>query len=297
VRFDIQNSNGKAGEYYFAYWICSYFGWPCRLLDIDIGIDAQLEIFDDKKHSTGEFICVQIKTSQEDKRKITTSIANLEYWKSITDPVIIVAVSNIRNTPKMHWRLMSDEFIDSLIEKVNKREAENFPLKDKHSLEISFTISKEEKLSTDDLDTFRNLPYREILQNCDDIFKKIEKIHSEIAMAFWCSHEKEYDIHHLTKNLPIEKAAAYLAKFEKYFIAEDEINNLLDSNPKAKVKFLKYPSKFRVFLLNKLEQLISYIHLIDSDYDNVFFNYWTKSERHKILSSHFEKEYKKGKQE
>ncbi|EOG4047563.1 hypothetical protein ACLBYQ_004938, partial [Salmonella enterica] len=53
------SAEGHAGEYLFAYWISRYFKWPCRLLDIDMGLDAQVEIYENEL-STGMFIGVQV---------------------------------------------------------------------------------------------------------------------------------------------------------------------------------------------------------------------------------------------
>lgn len=65
-----ENRNGDIGEYYFAYWITQTFGWPCRLLDIDIGLDAQIEICDESDKALGQFIAVQIKSTDTKKCRL-----------------------------------------------------------------------------------------------------------------------------------------------------------------------------------------------------------------------------------
>ncbi len=56
---------GHAGEYLFAYWISRYFGWPCRLLSVDMGIDAQVEMFADDTKSTGLLFLFRLKLLQD----------------------------------------------------------------------------------------------------------------------------------------------------------------------------------------------------------------------------------------
>ncbi|MEQ4313974.1 DUF4365 domain-containing protein [Pseudomonas syringae] len=88
------NVTGDAGEYYFAYFITYTLGWPCRLLDIDIGIDAQIEILDDELHSTGQFLAVQIKgTRNGDKRSLDVSKKHVLYWLSVDVPVLLALVN------------------------------------------------------------------------------------------------------------------------------------------------------------------------------------------------------------
>lgn len=102
-------ANGNAGEFYFAYWISSNFIWPCRILDIDMGLDAQVEVYDDKNHSTGMFIGVQVKTTSstlEENANVSVPIKNIVYWGSINDPVVIVRVclnDNLKE-PSLYWK-------------------------------------------------------------------------------------------------------------------------------------------------------------------------------------------------
>ncbi|MCI5162057.1 MAG: hypothetical protein D3917_08545 [Candidatus Electrothrix sp. AX5] len=53
LKYTKKKAIGDAGEYFFAYTVATILGWPCRLLDIDIGIDAQVEILDGDQNSTG----------------------------------------------------------------------------------------------------------------------------------------------------------------------------------------------------------------------------------------------------
>jgi len=86
-------ATGHAGEFFFAYQIARILGWPCRLFDIDIGIDAQVEILDAKRVSTGKFVAFQIKTTSlegVDGRYVGPD--QLAYWKELGHPVFLVLV-------------------------------------------------------------------------------------------------------------------------------------------------------------------------------------------------------------
>ncbi|EHC4278548.1 DUF4365 domain-containing protein, partial [Escherichia coli] len=108
MRYIERVANGNAGEFYFAYWISNKFVWPCRILDIDMGLDAQVEIYDDNCHSTGMFIGVQVKTTSkkiDDSLRVSVPIKNLIYWQSINDPIVIVRVFlNDNGLPVIFWK-------------------------------------------------------------------------------------------------------------------------------------------------------------------------------------------------
>ncbi|WP_409288340.1 DUF4365 domain-containing protein [Pseudomonas sp. KCJK8927] len=93
MKYAESNVTGDAGEYYFAYFITHALGWPCRLLDIDIGIDAQIEILDDDSCSTGQFLAVQIKgTRKDDKLSLDVAKKHVKYWLSMDVPVLLALV-------------------------------------------------------------------------------------------------------------------------------------------------------------------------------------------------------------
>ena len=60
MKYPEKAANGDAGEFFFAYKVASVLKWPCRLLDIDIGIDAQVEILNEDGTSTGRFVAFQV---------------------------------------------------------------------------------------------------------------------------------------------------------------------------------------------------------------------------------------------
>jgi len=121
LKSDLNNANGKAGEHYFAYWILRNLNWPCRLLDVDIGIDAQIEIMDEAMHSTGEFLAAQIKTSVTPELKTSIKVKHLKYWKSINDPVILILISFLDSEPKLYWKLINKQDAKSKLIEAKKK--------------------------------------------------------------------------------------------------------------------------------------------------------------------------------
>jgi hypothetical protein len=95
-------AQGDWGEYYFAYKVIKTFGWPCRILDIDIGIDAQIEILDKEFNTTGRFIGVQVKTT----KKLSIKDKHIAYWRSCEFPVIIVHVDP-KSKEMLYWTITS----------------------------------------------------------------------------------------------------------------------------------------------------------------------------------------------
>ena len=93
MKYPVNTANGDAGEFFFAYQIASVLKWPCRLFDIDIGIDAQVEVINDDRSSTGRFVAFQVKaTSKEEKDCRYVSERQLAYWRELDLPVFVVLV-------------------------------------------------------------------------------------------------------------------------------------------------------------------------------------------------------------
>ncbi|WP_075359759.1 DUF4365 domain-containing protein [Caballeronia sordidicola] len=93
MKYPLGTANGDAGEFFAAYKIAKELGWPCRLFDIDIGIDAQVEILTKSRESTGRFVALQVKASsakEVDCRYV--SARQMKYWRSLDIPVFVVLV-------------------------------------------------------------------------------------------------------------------------------------------------------------------------------------------------------------
>lgn len=167
-------ANGNAGEFYFAYWISSNFIWPCRILDIDMGVDAQIEIYDDLNHSTGMFIGAQVKTTAktlEESSSISIPLKNIIYWASINDPIVIVRVclNNNSREPSIYWKhLKKSELNDYLSSS-----------KDKGTETVSINFEKDKNLlrSTDKsawLRLFLSDADKKIIKNSTKIKEKLK---------------------------------------------------------------------------------------------------------------------------
>jgi Domain of unknown function (DUF4365) len=92
MQYEKRAANGHAGQYFFAYKISRILSWPCRLIDVDIGIDAQVEILNSRRSSVGRFVAVQIKARENAQTDIYVSQAHIEYWKELEMPVIAALV-------------------------------------------------------------------------------------------------------------------------------------------------------------------------------------------------------------
>jgi hypothetical protein len=93
MKYPLKAANGHAGEYFFAYQIAWTLKWPCRLIDVDIGIDAQVEVLNEDSTSTGRFVAFQIKASNDDEPDSRyVSHDQLSYWRELGLPVFVVLV-------------------------------------------------------------------------------------------------------------------------------------------------------------------------------------------------------------
>lgn len=113
MEYTEKNRIGDAGEYYFAYHVTQKLGWPCRLLDVDLGIDAQIEVLDEKQQVTGKFILAQVKTTSNGVCSVSIKKKHFEYWSSIKEPVILVFIDI--NSHNVFYKPMTKSYIDSAL--------------------------------------------------------------------------------------------------------------------------------------------------------------------------------------
>ena len=80
--------------------------WPCRLLAVDLGVDAEVEVLDDNGESTGDIIRLQIKSTEKhdggEKLSIPTDERHVTYWKKYCAPIVFIGVD--LNTETIYWR-------------------------------------------------------------------------------------------------------------------------------------------------------------------------------------------------
>jgi len=104
VHFPTHAALGKAAEYFFAYRVSHTLGWPCRLFDVDIGIDGQVEILDSLGMSTGRFIAFQVKTQTRGAAEgyCDVTARHITYWQSVDTPVFVALVDLKRKAIFLH---------------------------------------------------------------------------------------------------------------------------------------------------------------------------------------------------
>ncbi|EFI2389089.1 DUF4365 domain-containing protein [Escherichia coli] len=190
-------ANGNAGEFYFAYWISSNFIWPCRILDIDMGLDAQVEVYDDQNHSTGMFIGVQVKTTAttlEENPNVSVPMKNIAYWESINDPVVIIrtCLNNNSKEPSLYWKHLPKS---ELRKYLNRAEEKGY-----ETVTIMFEEDKNSLLKTDKsawLKIFLSDYDKEIIESVVGIKSKLDKLgkylkDNYIDEQFICGFPSDY---------------------------------------------------------------------------------------------------------
>ncbi|WP_235365978.1 DUF4365 domain-containing protein [Proteus terrae] len=188
-------AHGNAGEFYFAYWISNKFVWPCRILDIDMGLDAQVEIYDNKNNSTGMFIGIQVKTTAktlDESPSISVPLKNIVYWESISDPIILIRIclNNGGEIPSLYWQHLNKEKLKSYIQKGNES--------------ISFRFTKTDKLKIADNTKWKklflssnDLEFIERIEGINNTLINYGKLFKKNLPNGWNSNEPQDDINEL----------------------------------------------------------------------------------------------------
>jgi hypothetical protein len=129
VKYPVGTAHGDAGEFFFAFQIASVLKWPCRLFDIDIGIDAQVEIINEDRTSTGRFVAFQVKATSSDGEDCRyVSKRQLAYWRELELPVFVVLVDLSKPAMFLH-RVALDR---------------DYPVTKKGAIRIDFDLKSEE---------------------------------------------------------------------------------------------------------------------------------------------------------
>ena len=106
MQYSKKDINGDAGEHLVASRIIYYYGFPCRLQNIDIGIDAEIEITDNNLRSTGNILKAQIKSTESDKMAVYIKGKHIKYWNDLNIPVIVLLVH--LKTDKIFWHCVDN---------------------------------------------------------------------------------------------------------------------------------------------------------------------------------------------
>lgn len=278
MKFDTKASHGKAGEFYFSYWICNFFGWPCRLLDIDVGIDAQIEIFDDNNHSQGMFIGAQVKTNQSNDPNVQVKLNNLEYWASIEDPVILVSIT-LDGGPKIYWKLINDGCISEHISRANSN--------DSKKAQISFTTADE--INVSDKIKFTNLVYMKQASKLDSICIDFNHECETLNNQFVVDGEIEADP--ISLQLDLLDLDGYISNFDEFFEKFDAIEEFYGTEVRdLSSQFNRTKSNFENVKMH-IASFISVVKDIDVDSGFEIQKQWMVSGTNKTLFSILEDKY------
>ncbi|MDF3123489.1 DUF4365 domain-containing protein [Rheinheimera sp. 1928-s] len=274
MKLDLNNANGKAAEHYFAYWVLRYLNWPCRLLDVDIGIDAQIEIMDEAMHSTGEFLAAQIKTSINPELKISIKLEHLKYWESISDPVILVLVSFNDNEPKIYWKL------------VNKKDTRNKLHKEKEekkkTVDVRFT--QDDLLSPSSLSQLVRLPYKNELAILNKTYKKLYDLWLEVGEPCYSEEYDRYDYENYN-NFDLITAHYFMENFNTACYLVDKIDDMTSKNNKLSELTSDVHSIYETYeeIKSVIISMLPDVMENDCYHDYEFRRAWSTSDKHKTI--------------
>ncbi|ELA9302698.1 DUF4365 domain-containing protein [Vibrio parahaemolyticus] len=181
MEFPKNSAKGKAGENYFAYWILRNFGWPCRLLDIDIGIDAQIEVLNGSNRPTGNCLPVQIKTTESKELKLQIDTEHLNQWSMMNESVLLVLVDFGTDSPNIYYKEIQSDDIQSKLNDANS-----------NNIESKVIWFCEQDLLTKELkNKFTSISYKNLdeitIKNAENLIREIEtnKKYFDVKPGFW----------------------------------------------------------------------------------------------------------------
>ncbi|EPW6854218.1 DUF4365 domain-containing protein [Vibrio parahaemolyticus] len=178
MEYTKRNRVGDAGEYYFAYHITQNLKWPCRLLDVDLGIDAQIEVLDDQHRVTGKFVLAQVKATSNGTRSVPIKKKHFTYWKSIKEPVILVFVDV--DSKDVFYKAMTKTYIKSSLKKLSGQ-----------SLSVNFDSS--DVLDASSIPDLRKLSLLEPINLYEKQHKKIVKLIDNLNDLIICKSTRCHD--------------------------------------------------------------------------------------------------------
>ena len=200
-------------------------------MDIDIGIDAQLEIFDESYNSTGNFINAQIKSTKGKKFKVQASKNNLSYWRIVDEPTILVNILDIKGDPKIYWMLMTKEICDEYLE--------TFTNKPNQKL-VSINFDNAKLLTIEDKSDFKTLHIKDILNNFMSKLKDFEVKYNSIFNSFDNSVSKHQYISNLMSKPDIDALDTYLLNADSGLELASEIILMVKEKPEL-ISFIDHP--------------------------------------------------------
>jgi Domain of unknown function (DUF4365) len=96
MEYTKRNRHGDIGEHLVAFRVMKLIQWPCRLLNIDLGVGAEVEILSPDGHATGDTVKLQIKSRESLPANGSFSISvtddHISYWSRFSAPVVFCGV-------------------------------------------------------------------------------------------------------------------------------------------------------------------------------------------------------------
>lgn len=265
MKYKNTSVTGDAGEHLFAYWIIKNFKTPCRLPEIDLGIDAEIEFTDENNHTTGEFIFAQIKSSNRNSYTHPIKLKNLYYWKSIDFPVILVGM-NINEIDEIYWIHINDEqILDSYISKAEEKLVNT----NIDKIIVSINIKKDGvKLNKNDKEKLSTLRFYKIIDTFEEYISLLESAVDFIIDQYEGINSEELLTDKLTFSPYYEVVSDYILKldwlytfYEKVKYIQTRYNNIVDN-------LTEYDRADIDILLKKANKAFE---IIDYSYDVIYY--------------------------
>ncbi len=188
-----RSKNGDAGEYFAAYKFTKLFGWPYRMLDVDLGVDAEVEILNNSGLSTSDLVKLQIKTfdkiTSEESKKIYVSPEHIGYWKKFCLPIVIVCV-DLQNE-KIYWKpvIATESYASGGTSSVISVDLARDELTSSSRSQFLALVTPEESKNIEQLLDTARLQYADLLAQSTyaidgEQLKRIEDKHKEISATF-----------------------------------------------------------------------------------------------------------------
>jgi len=175
MQYSSTNIIGDAGEHLVASRVINLFKFPCRLIGIDIGIDAEIEIIDDNYKSTGEFIRCQIKTTTSDTFYLYIDEEHMAYWNKMSMPVVVFLV-HLENE-KIYWHC---------IDEIGKYK------KGKSGYVVNF--DEADNLNAGNKDRFKEIVNIKLVRQIAKIYEEAFAIVDKDNKEFFDFEEPKYDV-------------------------------------------------------------------------------------------------------
>ncbi|MCE1117284.1 MULTISPECIES: DUF4365 domain-containing protein [Pseudomonas] len=282
MKFNKNSAHGKAGEHFFAYWIARHFKWPCRLLDIDVGIDAQIEIFDDEQHSTGDFLGVQIKTTEDDKPNVPVDLKNLEYWSTIEDTVLLVSICLGTDTPVLYWKVINDAAIETYIAAARQNDSKT----------TTITFDTSNVLTEPCKSAIRQLPYRGKIATLNTMIDALIEITTRVNKIFPVNNPWLFSITE-TENFDLLSIDFHLRDFDRACKKWDDIEDILSVLPKIEKhapNLKEARNELNAATLN-MAVFIADLHSVEVGFHTERRQAWVHSGTHSVLIKLFDEHY------